>query len=199
MRAIAKWGTLPVVLTVLTAITALYYLLVAFGNITDFRTNFDFVDNVFDMGSTFNDKDVMWRRIQNNGLVTVAYVCVIIWETLIAGVLLTALYQWLRGNRELGRRLSVVGWTMGLILFGGLFITIGGEWFSMWQSSKWNGLEPAFRNFTIAGIGLILAHLPGALGPVAAGPAAEAGPKLLKPNAAEVRRSGSGARNRRGD
>ncbi|WP_020522597.1 DUF2165 domain-containing protein [Catelliglobosispora koreensis] len=159
MERLARLGTLRTAVIVLTAITALYYLLVAFGNVTDYRTNFDFVDNVFDMGTTFDDEHLMWRRIRNNGLVSIAYIGVIIWEGLIALVLLCALFKWLRGNDRMGRRLSTLGWTMGLILFGGLFITIGGEWFAMWQSSKWNGLEPAFRNFVIAGIGIILANM----------------------------------------
>ena len=30
-----------------------------------------------------------------------------------------------------------------LLFFG--FIVIGGEWFCMWQSEKWNGVESAFR------------------------------------------------------
>lgn len=159
MERLARLGTLRTAVIVLTAITALYYLLVAFGNVTDYRTNFDFVDNVFDMGTTFDDEHLMWRRIRNNGLVSIAYIGVIIWESLIALVLLCALFKWLRGNDRMGRRLSTLGWTMGLILFGGLFITVGGEWFAMWQSSKWNGLEPAFRNFVIAGIGIILANM----------------------------------------
>ncbi len=25
------------------------------------------------------------------------------------------------------------------------FTVIGGEWFAMWQSPRWNGQEPAFR------------------------------------------------------
>jgi predicted small integral membrane protein len=45
------------------------------------------------------------------------------------------------------------------ILFVGGFITIGGEWFAMWQSKTWNGLDPAFRNATIAAFGLVLVHL----------------------------------------
>jgi hypothetical protein len=58
---------------VITAITGLYYALVAFGNITDSSTNYHFVDHVFAMDTTFKDKDVMWRHIDNNGVVTVAY------------------------------------------------------------------------------------------------------------------------------
>jgi predicted small integral membrane protein len=42
----------------------------------------------------------------------------------------------------------------------GGFITIGGEWFQMWRSVEWNGLEPAFRNSVLAIFGLVLVHLP---------------------------------------
>lgn len=164
MRRLAQLGTLRVAVTVLTAITALYYTLVAFGNITDFGTNQAFVDHVFDMGTTFNDKDVMWRRIENNTVANIAYVGVIVWETAIAAVLITALIAWIKALRDkaddnTARRLSTLGWTMVFVLFAGGFITIGGEWFQMWQSKTYNGLQPALQNFLIAGIGMILANL----------------------------------------
>jgi predicted small integral membrane protein len=37
---------------------------------------------------------------------------------------------------------------------------IGGEYFQMWQSDDWNGLDPALQNVVIAGLALIIAHLP---------------------------------------
>ena len=40
-------------------------------------------------------------------------------------------------------------------------ITVGGEWFAMWQSTKWNGEEPALRNFTAAGIALAVVMIVG--------------------------------------
>jgi predicted small integral membrane protein len=49
---------------------------------------------------------------------------------------------------------------MIVVLFMGGFITIGGEWFQMWRSVEWNGLEPAFRNSVLAILGLVLVHLP---------------------------------------
>jgi predicted small integral membrane protein len=49
---------------------------------------------------------------------------------------------------------------MIVVLFMGGFITIGGEWFQMWRSVEWNGLEPAFRNSVLAIFGLVLVHLP---------------------------------------
>ena len=53
---------------------------------------------------------------------------------------------------------------MVLLLFGAGFLAIGGEWFAMWQSKDWNGLEAATRNVTLAGIALVVVHLPGAAG-----------------------------------
>jgi predicted small integral membrane protein len=49
---------------------------------------------------------------------------------------------------------------MWIVLFGGGFMAIGGEWFQMWQSADWNGLDAALRHVIIAGIALILNHLP---------------------------------------
>lgn len=38
-----------------------------------------------------------------------------------------------------------LGCLTGFILWFFGFIVIGGEWFCMWQSEKWNGVEAAFR------------------------------------------------------
>jgi Predicted small integral membrane protein (DUF2165) len=70
---------------------------------------------------------------------------------------------------------------MVLLLFAGGFIAIGGEWFVMWQSSDWNGLDPALQNVIIAGVALILAHLPtrewGVPGPAVTRPPPRSAPK----------------------
>jgi hypothetical protein len=140
MRTLARWGTLPVAITVLTTISALYCTLVVSDKV---------FDSVFGFDTNFG-----------NGFVTIVHVGVILWEALTAAALITALVYWLGGDHRFGRRFSTLGWTMVLILFGGGFLTIEEEWFAMWRSSEWNGLEPAFHNITIAGIGLILANLP---------------------------------------
>jgi predicted small integral membrane protein len=156
-------GTLPVVCTVLTGLVALYIFLVAFGNITDPDTNLAFVRHVLSMDTTFQDKDLMWRAVTNKTVQDVGYVGIIAWESLTAVVLVWATAAWVRALRtglfDRARRLSTVGFLMLEILFVGGFITIGGEWFAMWQSKTWNGLDPAFRNATIAGFGLVLIHL----------------------------------------
>ena len=55
---------------------------------------------------------------------------------------------------------SVAGLTVGFLLWQVGFVTIGGEWFAMWQSQEWNGVPSAFRFLmTILGV-LILVMLP---------------------------------------
>ena len=50
--------------------------------------------------------------------------------------------------------------TLGLLLWFVAFISVGGEWFLMWQSKLWNGQEAAFRMFTVIGIVFVLLVLP---------------------------------------
>jgi predicted small integral membrane protein len=42
------------------------------------------------------------------------------------------------------KKLLATGLSLGVILWFGMFITIGGEWFLMWQSKNWNGQNTAF-------------------------------------------------------
>lgn len=158
MRLLTGLGGLRVVVGVLTAISALQLALITIGNITDYDTNHAFVQHVFAMDTTFKSPHMMWRAITSPGLVTTAYVLIIIWEGLSAIALIAAVVGWLRGS-EWAARLSSLGWLMEAMLFGGGFIAIGGEYFQMWESSKWNGLTPALQNVIIASIGLILTHI----------------------------------------
>lgn len=164
-------GALPVAAFVMVALNGLYMALVALGNITDFDTNWAFVQHVLAMDTTnFGapagtglDPDVMWRAIENETIQRVAYIVLIAWETATAAVLLAAAALALRSRGSgLGRARSAatLGLTMMLLLFVGGFIAIGGEWFQMWKSTAWNGLDPAFRNATIALLTLVLIHLP---------------------------------------
>ncbi|WP_055558177.1 DUF2165 domain-containing protein [Streptomyces sp. NBRC 110028] len=162
--------TLASVSAVLTGTMALYIALVAFGNITDFGTNQQFVRHVLAMDTTFKDDDLMWRAITSTTLQDAAYIAIIAWETLAALILLAATAMWCASLREDGggggirraRRAGTVGLLMLMLLFGAGFIAIGGEWFSMWQSKSWNGLDAATRVFLLSGIVLLLTHLPSA-------------------------------------
>ncbi|WP_210588864.1 DUF2165 domain-containing protein [Streptomyces sp. GESEQ-35] len=146
--------------TVLTATVALYIALVAFGNITDFGTNQQFVQHVLAMDTTFKDDDLMWRAVTSKGLQNTAYVAIIVWETVAALVLVYGTWLWFRGDDPRARRFSTYGLLMVMLLFGAGFIAIGGEWFAMWQSGDWNGLDAATRAFLFSGVVLLVVQLP---------------------------------------
>src|SRR5437763_10510866 len=160
MGFLARIGGLRFAVAVLTAMTAVQMTLIAVGNITDFGTNQAFVQHVLAMDTTFRSPDMMWRAITSPGLQDTAYVVIIAWETLTALMLIAALVLWIRGKVATARRLSTLGWVMWVLLFGLGFLAIGGEWFQMWQSDKWNGLQPALQNFIVATVALVVAHLP---------------------------------------
>ncbi|MFJ9770425.1 DUF2165 domain-containing protein [Kitasatospora sp. NPDC101157] len=144
---------------VLTGTNALYLLLVVFGNVTDFATNQRFVQHVLAMDTTFRDQDLMWRAVTSPGLQNAAYVAIIAWEALSALVLTAGTFAWWL-RPAVARRLSTLGLLLMLLLFGAGFIGIGGEWFAMWQSKAWNGLDAAIRNVTLAGLALLVVNLP---------------------------------------
>ncbi|MER5787760.1 DUF2165 domain-containing protein [Streptomyces sp. NPDC001980] len=144
---------------VLTGTVALYIALVAFGNITDFGTNQAFVQHVLAMDTTFKDDDLMWRAITNKGLENTAYILIIVWETLAALVLIAGTWLWARRDNVRARRVSTYGLLMLVLLFGAGFIGIGGEWFSMWQSKTWNGLDAATRVLVLTGVALVVVQL----------------------------------------
>ncbi|MEU3515193.1 DUF2165 domain-containing protein [Streptomyces sp. NPDC006654] len=146
---------------VLTGTVALYIALVAFGNITDFGTNQAFVQHVLAMDTTFKDDDLMWRAITDKGLENTAYVAIIVWETLAALVLIAGTVLWFRRDDGRARRVSTYGLLMLVLLFGAGFIGIGGEWFSMWQSKTWNGLDAATRVLVLTGLALVVVQLSG--------------------------------------
>jgi predicted small integral membrane protein len=155
---------------VLVFLNGLYLAFVAFGNITDYDTNEPFVQHVLAMDTTnFGaepgtnlDDDVMWRAIENDTVQTIAYIGIIAAETLGAVILLWAAVLWiLDGNTgyRKARALSTLGLLVFIAIFMGGFIAIGGEWFQMWKSDAWNGLDPAFRNSALAMLTLVLVQV----------------------------------------
>ncbi|GAA2645060.1 DUF2165 domain-containing protein [Streptomyces lunalinharesii] len=159
-------GGLSWTAAVLTGTVALYIALVAFGNITDFGTNREYVRHVLAMDTTFQDPDLMWRAVTSRGVQDAAYVGVIAWESVAALVLLAATALWAVRGRSGGagraRQLATVGLLMMMVLFGAGFWAIGGEWFAMWQSKQWNGVEAAVRNFLMTGVVLLVVQFSGA-------------------------------------
>ena len=62
------------------------------------------------------------------------------------------------------KKLAIAALTVSLLMWLVAFLSVGGEWFLMWQSKTWNGQDPAFHMFTVVGLVLLLVAQPDADG-----------------------------------
>lgn len=147
----------------LLAAIAFYCSLVVF---TDYGSNRLFVEHVLAMDSIFPGSHEMWRAIPSARIQTAFYFSIIGWE------LLTAVFCWWGTARLLrqlraaapdwnaAKRMAIGALTLGCLMWFVAFLSVGAEWFLMWQSKTWNGQEAAFRMFAMMGIVLIYLAMP---------------------------------------
>ena len=136
--------------SILVAAVALWVSLVAFGNITDYGTNLDFVNHVLSMDTVFPDTTIRYRAITSSALHQVAYLLIIVAETLAAILCWVGAFRMFRAIPTpepfaRSKDVAVIELTTCLLIWLVGFIAIGGEWFGMWMSTQWNGIESAFR------------------------------------------------------
>ena len=150
----------------LLAAVALFMGLIAFNNITDYGSNFDFVQHVLSMDTTFPGNRLKWRAIGTPAVHHAFYWTIIAWEALSGlGIAAGALALW-RARRHSAavfnatKSLAVGALTANLILWFTAFLTVGAEWFVMWQSQVWNGQAAATRMFTCVGLVLLILKTP---------------------------------------
>ncbi len=158
--------TLRIAKMLLVFAVAVFYSFVVLNNTTDYESNYQFVRHVLMMDSTFPGNRGMWRALNSPAWHTFAYASIIAWETI------TMILCWwgglnlaraLRGNAiafHQAKRVAVVALSCALLMWLVAFLSVGGEWFLMWQSKAWNGQDAAFRMFTVVGIVLLLVAQP---------------------------------------
>jgi len=139
-----------------------YCVLVVFNNLTDYNSNAQFVRHVLLMDTTIPGNHGMWRSISSPAVDSLFYLIIIGWEMVTAILLMWGSIRLLRALRQpaaafnAAKLLPVLGLTLSLLLWLVVFLSVGGEWFLMWQSHVWNGQEEAFRNFTVFSLVLLI-------------------------------------------
>ncbi|MGA8309521.1 MAG: DUF2165 domain-containing protein [Terriglobales bacterium] len=145
---------------------ALFYSLVVLNNTTDYDSNFQFIRHVLMMDSTFPGNRAMWRALNSSAWHTGFYFSIITWE---ATTMVLAWWGGIRLARALrgpaaafhqAKGVALAALTLSLLMWLVAFLTVGGEWFLMWQSKTWNGQDAAFRMFSVVGIVLLLVAQP---------------------------------------
>ena len=150
--------TLRAAKTALVFAVALFYSLVVFSNITDYNSNYQLIRHVLMMDSTFPDNHGMWRAINSPAVHTVFYIIDHHLGVDHHGSLLVGRrFAWRAPARQQRPPHSIKpsAWrssrlTISLLMWLVAFLSVGAEWFLMWQSKTWNGQEAAFRMFTVS-------------------------------------------------
>lgn len=155
------WRTARLVTAVLVLITASYYAVVAFDNITNPSSNWVFVKGVTGMDGVPPDSRFGWRALAEGPFQVALYVAII------GGEVLTAVLMAIGGIGGMRRswkhepwlgtqRWSLAGCGLGLLIFFLGFIVLGGNWWVMYLNDKWNGLDAAFQNSVLTALTLIV-------------------------------------------
>ena len=145
---------------------AAYAFIVAYNNVVDYGSNYQFVRHVLSMDTTFPGNALMHRSITNESIWRAAYALIMAMEGLTAFLLALGavmLLARLRAPAEVFNRSkvwAVAGLTVGFALWFFGFMVIAGEYFAMWQSKEWNGQQAAFRITTEILAVLIFVSLP---------------------------------------
>jgi predicted small integral membrane protein len=145
---------------------AFFLFLVVLNNLTDYGSNYLFVENVLGMTTVFEGNELMWRAIDSPVIHTIFYYSIILWE---ASAMVLCIFgafkllQSLQGSKkefESAKQIAIGGLVLSMLQWFIAFISVGGEWFTMWQSPSWNGQDAAFRMFACIGIVLLFLYLP---------------------------------------
>jgi predicted small integral membrane protein len=138
-----------------------FAFMVTFNNITDYGSNFSFVQHVLSMDTTFPGNAAMYRAITQPMVWHAAYWLIIAGEGIaFVLLLLGAVRLWLARKASgwafnEAKQWVVAGATVGFLVWFFGFMVVGGEWFLMWQSHTWNGQDAAFR-FYAAILGVLI-------------------------------------------
>jgi predicted small integral membrane protein len=146
----------------LLSAVALFYTLVVLNNTTDFDSNYQFVRHVLMMDTTFPGNNGMWRALHAPFFHLTFYFSIIAWETatmILAWWGAIGLAKTLRRSAaefNAAKRIPMIALTLGMLMWLVAFLTVGAEWFLMWQSHTWNGQEAAFRMFVVVAVVMLV-------------------------------------------
>jgi len=140
---------------------AAYAFIVAYDNIVDYGSNYEFVRHVLSMDTTFPNNALMHRAITNENIWSAAYALIIACEWLtcvilaIGAIVLLARLRAPAAVFNRAKSWTVAGLAVGFGLWFFGFLVVAGEYFAMWQSQTWNGQDAAFR-LTVVILGVLI-------------------------------------------
>lgn len=145
-------------------LAGLFGFFVFLGNLMDYGSNYQFVQHVLSMDTTFEGNALMWRAITEPWVWTLAYIGIIAAEGVFSALaLIGGVKLFLRRGADIAaydraRAWGYAAYGVGFLIWFFGFIVIGSEWFAMWQSDIWNGKDTAMGiAMLFAGFAVLLA------------------------------------------
>ena len=144
---------------------AIFALLVCLNNVMDYNSNYTFVQHTLSMDTVFPSNTLKYRAILDPFVWSLVYGLIIFAEFLTGFLVLLGAIGLLKNIHAPAAFNGAKNWVylgclVGFLLWFFGFIVIGGEWFCMWQSASWNGIEAAFRFVFIIMLTLIFTAMP---------------------------------------
>ena len=144
---------------------AIFTLLVCLNNLMDYNSNYTFVQHTLSMDTVFQGNTLKYQAILDPFIWSLAYGLIIFAEFLTGVLLLIGAIGLLKNIHspvafKKAKNWVYLGCLVGFLLWFFGFIVIGGEWFCMWQSEQWNGIEAAFRFVVIIMFTLLFTAMP---------------------------------------
>lgn len=144
---------------------AVFALLVGIDNVIDYESNYRFVQHTLSMDTVFPENALKWRAITQPIIWQLAYGAIIFAELLTGLLFLIGFFQLLRNLNHSqafthAKNWIYLGGTTGFFVWFFGFMVIGGEWFDMWQSQQWNGIQSAFRFVVVLLLVMIFVGMP---------------------------------------
>jgi predicted small integral membrane protein len=153
----------------LVAAVGFFLLVVVLNNaVFDYPSNYGFVQHVLSMDTLFSGETQTWRAFRDpvagrHGywLHHAFYWTIIAWEAGTGALCFAGARKLWLGRRadaatfNRAKDLATIGLAVSLLQWFTAFLTVGAEWFLMWQSKSWNGQDAAFRMFACIGIVLL--------------------------------------------
>ena len=146
---------------IMSLVLAAFCLLVTFDNITDYGTNYLFVQHVMSMDTNYPGNALMYRSITNPVLWRAAYAAIIVAEGITGILYLAGAIRLFKARNAPAARFNraktyvIAASALAFLVWFFGFMVVAGEWFAMWQSATWNGQEAAFR-FYVAVLAVLI-------------------------------------------
>ena len=150
----------------LVASIGVFGVLVAYDNVVDYGSNWEFVQHVLSMDTVFPDNALRaTRAITSETIQRLAYWAIIAIEACFGVLCLAGAWRLYRARHDgrafvAAKPLAVAGLALMFALYFLGFLLVGGEWLAMWQSTVWNGQAAALRFLTCAMFVMIVLLLP---------------------------------------